>query len=994
MYSMLPKNTSQWKNYFEIMYKQLEEILPFVAFGHNKYELILSEIQKFRKVFTENTTTTTVSFLKSSFLFEFFKTLAALVAYTNQYTAEKFLAYFLTNSLNKQYEELEQIYRSFSKISTSICYPCFNDDSNLYYAHYLDLKFYLEFFQEQISTFNEPIKKKILEKIDDIQLILQDLPLQNEPTAPGLIHHSDFEKFQELGHGTYATVFFAKMKESGSEIALKELKSVQLGARNILSLKRELNALIKLHHPNILEFHGVTVTPPFSIATKYIDGGSLFDRIHKNKENPLSGFEKSKIAVCMARGLEYLALLRFLHRDFKTQNVLLDNDMNAIICDFGISRSIGPKMTYELGTIQYTAPELLSNRGQTYDQGCDMYSFAMVIWEMLAEEIPWTGTRLIQIAAQVLDGQRPILPKDPKNLRTFISQCWIQDPKKRPKFSKIRTLLESGRYCFPNTNHVEFEKWVADTKIEHEAIINQARELAAKEESKLIEKLHLLSPLDPTTTTLLQQLYQIDFPLNIQIFEDLLRFVNQNISIEVQDIAIDLMKTILAREDLTEYIQISVLTDRILSLIDTQPQFVASAFKSFADRIPDVEAVIMTFLSMKHTHLTLELLSAVILPNISQIKPDLVIKAFDELKGSLAVGLFRFMMASFGPLPEFLPVACRSVVYLSLYIKELARLCDTNVEAVRILINTPEANKEGRGSLRQILEVISITILNQSAEVTEKMSLLIYNFLVKNCLKYHQYGPILKLMCICANVGIMRSIISESDIWVLITESIQTHSEGFKDALALIERIPICPIEETKHLVWDTLVDTFVRDHEKEVARTISSILKRTNEFNVDTLLETVECGMQADDDFCIVCLKIARTFAAPGLKALLEKGFINIAIKHIKNKDYLLIKPIGKVLISMKVAISDDLQIDGEFLGIILQFLYDDDTPFYAALPLIAFLANSCKDKDIAVFLFNRFFADYMEQLPFKYTNETRVFDALDFCANTLAQMYPISAA
>jgi len=123
--------------------------------------------------------------------------------------------------------------------------------------------------------------------------------------------------------------------------------------------------------------------------------------------------------------------------------VLLNkNGKNPVICDFGMSREFDQSLlmsTYLIGTPSWTAPEIL--RREKYDNKCDVYSFALILWEMLSNSIPYQEiTSLEDLKKQVgILGYRPKLTSAKSDvIANLIMICWDQDPLKRPSFSKIR----------------------------------------------------------------------------------------------------------------------------------------------------------------------------------------------------------------------------------------------------------------------------------------------------------------------------------------------------------------------------------------------------------------------------------------------------------------------------------------------------------------------------------------------------------------------------
>jgi hypothetical protein len=109
-------------------------------------------------------------------------------------------------------------------------------------------------------------------------------------------------------------------------------------------------------------------------------------------------------------------------------------------------------MTGGIGTSQWMAPEVLVS--QAYDEKADVYSYGIILWEMLTGDVPYRGMREIQVAMSVINhNNRPKIPNNcPQNLAKFIRICWQTDPQKRPEFRTIVRGLESGAISFPGTD--------------------------------------------------------------------------------------------------------------------------------------------------------------------------------------------------------------------------------------------------------------------------------------------------------------------------------------------------------------------------------------------------------------------------------------------------------------------------------------------------------------------------------------------------------------
>ena len=151
-----------------------------------------------------------------------------------------------------------------------------------------------------------------------------------------------------------------------------------------------------------------------------------------------------QIAYEIALGMSYIHDWKAVHRDLKSANILLDNNFRSYITDFGISRSESQQMTTKLGTAAWMAPELFQQSDYSfYTNSVDVYSFAIVFWEIITRQQPYQGTSSFQIPVKVIEGSRPPIPDDcPSEIAELIEQCWDQRANCRPSFKEITTRLE------------------------------------------------------------------------------------------------------------------------------------------------------------------------------------------------------------------------------------------------------------------------------------------------------------------------------------------------------------------------------------------------------------------------------------------------------------------------------------------------------------------------------------------------------------------------
>merc|ERR1719498_556249 len=246
----------------------------------------------------------------------------------------------------------------------------------------------------------------------------------------------------------------------GTDVAVKKLRGPLRS-----EFQRELAVLSQFRHPHLVLFMGVSTTTGYpKVISELCDGGPLFRLLHQQKHVPLSWSQRLKAALDTAKGMNFLHRQQVVHRDLKSLNLLLaakvvDQSISpwVKVSDFGLSRFLplapsgasGPchaTMTGGVGTALWMAPEVLS--GNSYDEKVDVYSFAIVIYELLTRWIPFDGSGLepVSIAVAVTTGRRPdtrYVPTDcPTPLCRAMRSCWSHSPCQRPTFDAVIEILK------------------------------------------------------------------------------------------------------------------------------------------------------------------------------------------------------------------------------------------------------------------------------------------------------------------------------------------------------------------------------------------------------------------------------------------------------------------------------------------------------------------------------------------------------------------------
>ncbi|KAL0914331.1 hypothetical protein M5K25_014672 [Dendrobium thyrsiflorum] len=283
---------------------------------------------------------------------------------------------------------------------------------------------------------------------------------------------SKLEIRYEVARGTYGTVY--KGVYDGQDVAVKlldwgedgyatEAETVALRA----SFEKEVAVWHKLDHPNVTKFVGASMgTSELKIPQKkspsngsntlparaccvvveYLPGGTLKTFLIKNSRKKLAYKIVIQLALDLSRGLSYLHSQKIVHRDVKSENMLLDSQRNLKIADFGVARveAQNPKdMTGETGTLGYMAPEVLD--GKPYNRKCDVYSFSICLWEIYCCDMPYPNLSFVEISSAVVrQNLRPEIPRCcPTALANIMRRCWDPSPDKRPEMDEVVRLLEA-----------------------------------------------------------------------------------------------------------------------------------------------------------------------------------------------------------------------------------------------------------------------------------------------------------------------------------------------------------------------------------------------------------------------------------------------------------------------------------------------------------------------------------------------------------------------
>ncbi len=269
-----------------------------------------------------------------------------------------------------------------------------------------------------------------------------------------------------LGEGSYGRVHYGTY--DGTEVAVKvlQLDSRDAAPQVLAGFRREAELFCDLSHPNILHMYGVLEgggaggggggggcgaggRPALSLVMRLADGGSLAEALHGG---PLPAAASRRVALGVARALAHLHSRDppVSHNDLKSGNVLLDGEGNALLADFGVAKAVGGTLRHThgasargelgaVGTVAWMAPENGDPEDPFYlKPNADVFSFAMLLFELATGRMPWEGMNMGQINAAVMRGRRPQLPAGvDAGLKSLVEACWAQVPGERPAMAQV-----------------------------------------------------------------------------------------------------------------------------------------------------------------------------------------------------------------------------------------------------------------------------------------------------------------------------------------------------------------------------------------------------------------------------------------------------------------------------------------------------------------------------------------------------------------------------
>uniref|UniRef100_A0A667ZWJ0 Tyrosine-protein kinase n=2 Tax=Myripristis murdjan TaxID=586833 RepID=A0A667ZWJ0_9TELE len=288
-------------------------------------------------------------------------------------------------------------------------------------------------------------------------------PWASESQEPAQFEERHLIFLKQLGKGNFGSVEMCRydplQDSTGEVVAVKKLQHST--AEHLRDFEREIEILKSLQHENIVKYKGVCYSAGrknLRLIMEYLPYGSLRDYLMKNKDR----FDSKKLlhyASQICKGMEYLGIKRYIHRDLATRNILVESEMRVKIGDFGLTKVLPQDKEYytvrEPGEspIFWYAPESLT--ANKFSVASDVWSFGVVLYELFTYSdkncsppavfmdkmgSEKQGQMIVYHLIDLLVEQGYRLPAPdncPKEIQRIMAECWSSDPSQRPTFTKL-----------------------------------------------------------------------------------------------------------------------------------------------------------------------------------------------------------------------------------------------------------------------------------------------------------------------------------------------------------------------------------------------------------------------------------------------------------------------------------------------------------------------------------------------------------------------------
>ncbi|XP_028836637.1 serine/threonine-protein kinase SIK1-like isoform X2 [Denticeps clupeoides] len=247
-----------------------------------------------------------------------------------------------------------------------------------------------------------------------------------------------YEIIRTLGKGTFAVVKLARHKVTRTQVAIKIIDKTRLVSADLEKINREVQIMKLLNHPNIVRLYQVMESKNMLyIVTEYAENGDMFEYL--TSVGRLSEDEARRKFWQLLEAVEFCHQHQIVHRDLKSENLLLDRDMNIKLADFGFGNfyTPGQKLCTACGSPPYAAPEVFE--GKMYEgPQLDIWSLGVVLYVLVCGTLPFDGDGLYNLRLRVTEGRFRIPFFMSQDCESLIRRMLVVDPAKRISLAQIR----------------------------------------------------------------------------------------------------------------------------------------------------------------------------------------------------------------------------------------------------------------------------------------------------------------------------------------------------------------------------------------------------------------------------------------------------------------------------------------------------------------------------------------------------------------------------
>eukprot|EP01094_Clydonella_sp_ATCC50884_P023277 TRINITY_DN5531_c0_g1_i1.p1 TRINITY_DN5531_c0_g1~~TRINITY_DN5531_c0_g1_i1.p1 ORF type:complete len:829 (-),score=238.19 TRINITY_DN5531_c0_g1_i1:264-2750(-) len=266
-------------------------------------------------------------------------------------------------------------------------------------------------------------------------------PKERHTTSGEVVTWDELNIGEKIGRGGFGVVYKGFWK--GKPVAVKKVHSDEMDDGELASFRSEVELMRELSHENVLTCLGASLDTELFIITEFMGKGNMSECLQNEPNLPWS--LKIQMAIDAAMGMLHLHSREtpIVHRDLKSLNLLVDEQYRVKVADFGLSKATsGKSLNSKVGSLNWAAPEILLRRA-AYTPQSDVYSFGMVLYELVTEHPPFQNMNPLQVVRAIDSGELPQLPDGTnEEYVSLVEDCWRDEPLDRPGFAEIVERLQ------------------------------------------------------------------------------------------------------------------------------------------------------------------------------------------------------------------------------------------------------------------------------------------------------------------------------------------------------------------------------------------------------------------------------------------------------------------------------------------------------------------------------------------------------------------------